>query len=207
MEDLLSQLGWDDAQYVLSWIPTLALAFSLAAAAGLRAFLPLLIAGVLARAGVVSLGDGYQFVASTPALACFGIATALEIAGDKIPAVDHALDVGGTFVRPVAGSLLAASVMWQVNKPLWALALGVIVGAPTALAPHAAKAATRTVSTTLTAGIANPVLSTMEDAGAAAVALLAILLPTLTFLVLVLLAFVGWRWWRRRALRKSSAAA
>jgi hypothetical protein len=206
MEDLLSQLSWDDAQRTLSWLPTLALAFSLAAAAGLRAFLPLLIAGVLSRVGILSLGDSYQFVGSTPALVCFGIATALEIAGDKIPAVDHALDVGGTVVRPIAGSLLAASVMWQVNEPLWALTLGVIVGAPTALAPHAAKAATRTVSTTLTAGIANPVLSTMEDVGAAAIAFLAILVPTLTFLLLVLLVFLGWRWWRRRTATKAAAA-
>jgi hypothetical protein len=205
MEDLASQITWDDAQLALSWIPTLALAVSLAASAGLRAFLPLLIAGVLSRAGILTLGESYSFVGSTPALVCFAVATVLEIAGDKIPAVDHALDVGGTFVRPVAGSLLAASVMWQVNEPLWALVLGVIVGAPTALAPHAAKAATRTVSTTLTAGIANPVLSTMEDVGAAAIAFLAIAVPTLTFLLLVVIVFVGWRWWRKRAARKQAA--
>lgn len=205
MDHLLSELSWDDARRALGWISTLALAFSLAAAAGLRAFLPLLIAGVLSRAGIVSLGDGYQFVGSTPALVCFGIATALEIAGDKIPALDHALDVGGTVVRPVAGSLLAASVMWQVEEPLWALGLGVIVGTPTALAPHAAKAATRTVSTALTAGIANPVLSTMEDVGAAAIAFLAVLVPTLTFLLLVVFVLLGWRWWRRRAARKTQA--
>lgn len=207
MEDLASQITWDDAQLALSWIPTIALAISLAASAGLRAFLPLLIAGVLSRAGILTLGESYSFVGSTPALVCFAIATVLEIAGDKIPAVDHALDVGGTFVRPVAGSLLAASVMWQVNEPLWALVLGVIVGAPTALAPHAAKAATRTVSTTLTAGIANPVLSTMEDVGAAAIAFLAIVVPTLTFLLLLVAVFVAWRWWRRRAARKQPAAA
>jgi len=205
MEQLTSQMTWDQAQLALSWIPTIALAISLAASAGLRAFLPLLIAGILARLEVLSLGESYTFVGSTPALVCFGIATLLEIAGDKIPAVDHALDVGGTVVRPLAGSLLAASVMWQIDEPLWALVLGVIVGAPSALAPHAAKAATRGVSTTLTAGFANPVLSIMEDVSAAAIAILAILVPTLTAAILVLAVFLGWRWWRNRSLRQARA--
>ena len=56
-----------------------------------------------------------------------------------------------------AGSLLAASVLWQVSDPLTALALGVAVGAPTALVPHAAKSPLRVVSTTFTGGLANPV--------------------------------------------------
>ena len=207
MQELASEVSWDDARLALSWIPTIALAISLAASAGLRAFLPLLLAGVLSRIGILSLGESYSFVGSTPALVCFGIAAVLEIAGDKIPAVDHALDVGGTFVRPVAGSLLAASVMWQIDEPLWAMVLGIIVGAPTALAPHAAKAATRGLSTSLTAGIANPVLSIMEDVSAAAIAVLAILVPTLTAILLVVVVFLGWRWWKRRAARKAEAPA
>ena len=207
MEELSTQVTWDDATLALSWIPTIALAVSLAASAGLRAFLPLLIAGILARVGVLELGESYDFVGSTPALICFGVATILEIAGDKIPAVDHALDVGGTFVRPVAGSLLAASVMWQIDEPLWALVLGVIVGAPSALAPHAAKAATRGVSTTFTAGIANPVLSVIEDVSSAAIAILAIVVPTLTALFLLVLVFLGWRWWKRRSHRKTAKPA
>lgn len=204
MEELSTQVTWDDATLALSWIPTIALAISLAASAGLRAFLPLLIAGILARVGVLELGESYAFVGSWPALICFGVATILEIAGDKIPAVDHALDVGGTFVRPVAGSLLAASVMWQIDEPLWALVLGVIVGAPSALAPHAAKAATRGLSTSLTAGIANPVLSVIEDVSAAAIAILAIVVPTLTAILLAVTVFVGWRWWKRRSDKKAA---
>ena len=93
---------------------------------------------------------------------------------------------------------------------LWilvAMVLGIIVGAPTALAPHAAKAATRGLSTSLTAGIANPVLSIMEDVSAAAIAVLAILVPTLTAILLVVVVFLGWRWWKRRATRKAEAPA
>lgn len=206
MQEWISSLGWADAWLALSWIPTLALAFSLSAAAGLRAFLPLLAAGILSRVGVVELGEGYAFIGSAPALVCFGLATVIEVVGDKFPAVDHLLDLAGTFIRPLAGSLLAAAVMWQIDEPLWALALGVIVGAPTALAPHAAKAATRGISTATTAGLGSPVLSTLEDVAALAITALAILLPILTAILLVLAVFVAWRWWSRRRARKLAAA-
>ena len=48
----------------------------------------------------------------------FGVATAIEVIGDKIPAVDHALDVIGTPLRPLAGAVLAASVLGTVADPL-----------------------------------------------------------------------------------------
>ena len=183
----------------LTWIPTLALALSLAACAGLRAWLPMLIAGLLARFEVMRLGDDYTFISSTPALVCFGVATVIEIAGDKIPAVDHALDAVSTVVRPAVGTLLAAAVMWQVSDPLWALVLGLLIGAPTAAVPHVAKAATRGASTALTAGIANPVLSVIEDLTAALGALLAVLVPILiAIVVVVLLGATGWIVWRWR---------
>ena len=90
--------------------PASLLAIALAASAGLRAWLPLLLAGGLARAGVLDLGDSFSFLASNKALVLFGVATIVELVGDKVPAVDHALDVIGTPLRPAAGALLAASV-------------------------------------------------------------------------------------------------
>ena len=83
----------------VSWfeiVPSLALGIGLAACAGLRAWLPLLLLGGLARWGVVDLSPSFEFVASTRALILFGVATVVEIAGDKIPAVDHTLDALST---------------------------------------------------------------------------------------------------------------
>jgi hypothetical protein len=167
-------------------LPALALGVALAACAGLRAFLPLLLAGILARAGWLELGPSFQFLASNRALALFGVASLLEILGDKIPVVDHALDALGTPLRPAAGALLAASVLGQVSDPLTALALGTAVGAPAALVPHAAKSALRAASTTFTGGIANPILSLVEDAASLVLFVLAVLVP---LLVVGLLAF------------------
>ena len=187
-----------DVATLSEFLPALALAIALAASAGLRAWLPLLLAGGLARAGVLDLGDSFSFLASNEALVLFGVATVIELVGDKVPAIDHALDVIGTPLRPAAGALLAASVLGTVSDPLTALALGTAVGAPSALVPHAAKTALRAVSTTLTGGLANPVLSFLEDAISLITFVLAILVPVLVVALLGITFFLVLRFLRRR---------
>ena len=118
------------------------------------------------------------------------MATLVEILGDKIPAVDHALDVIGTPLRPAVGALLAASVIGIDHDPLTALALGLAVGAPAALVPHAAKSALRAASTALTGGLANPVISVLEDVITVVLFALAVLVPLLVVLSLALVG--GW---------------
>jgi hypothetical protein len=188
-----------DSAAVQDLVPSLALGIGLAACAGLRAWLPLLLTGLLARFDYLTLGPAFQFLTTNRALVLFGAATLIEFVGDKFPAVDHALDAIGTVLRPVAGALLAASVLWEVQDPLVAVALGVVVGAPSALVPHAAKSALRAVSTTLTAGIANPLLSLLEDAIAIGLFVLAILVPLLVALLVACSALLLLRWFRNRA--------
>lgn len=188
-----------DLSTVTEFLPALALAIALAASAGLRAWLPLLLASLLARLGVLDLGPSFQFLASNKALFLFGVATAVEVVGDKIPAVDHALDVIGTPLRPAAGALLAASVLGTVSDPLTSVVLGTAVGAPTALAPHALKSAVRAVSTGTTGGLANPLLSFVEDAVSLLLFVLGVLVPVLVVLLLGLSLYLATRWLRRRA--------
>ncbi|HXY38035.1 MAG TPA: DUF4126 domain-containing protein [Vicinamibacteria bacterium] len=180
------------------FLPALALAIALAASAGLRAWLPLLLAGVLARLGVLDLGPSFQFLSSNKALVIFGVATVIEILGDKIPAVDHALDAIGTPLRPAAGALLASSVLGTVSDPLTAVVLGTAVGAPSALVPHAAKSALRAASTVTTGGLANPVISLLEDGASLLTFLLAVLVPVVVVVLLGLTLFFASRWLRRR---------
>ncbi len=187
-----------DVATLSEFLPALALAIALAASAGLRAWLPLLLAGGLARLGVLDLGPTFGFLASNKALVLFGVATAVELVGDKVPAVDHALDVIGTPLRPAAGALLAASVLGTVSDPLTAVVLGTAVGAPSALVPHAAKTALRTVSTTLTGGLANPVLSFLEDVLSLITFVLAILVPVLVVVLMAITLFIALRFLRRR---------
>ena len=171
-------------------VPQVALAIALAACTGLRAWLPLLLTGTLARAGLMDLGPSFQFLASGKALILFTLATVIEVLADKVPAVDHALDAISTVLRPAAGALLAASVMGTITDPLTALSLGVAVGAPASLVPHAAKAVLRTVSTGLTGGLANPALSLAEDAFTLGLFVLAVVVPLLVVLGLLVVTFL-----------------
>jgi hypothetical protein len=191
---------------LVEFLPSLALAIALASCAGLRAFLPLLLTGAVARAGYLELGPGFQFLASDRALLLFGLAALLEFAGDKLPVVDHALDAIGTLLRPAAGALLAASVMWRVEDPLVALVLGIVVGAPAAIVPHAAKSTLRTVSTAFTAGLANPLISLLEDAIAIGLFALAVLVPLLVAVLVVATALWLARRLRQRPRRPATAS-
>jgi len=191
----MDELPWSE---VFSWVGTLALAVALAAAAGLRAWLPLLVAGLLSRLGVANLGASFTWLGSWPALGLLGGATVLEIAGDKIPVVDHALDAVGTFLRPLAGTLAAAATLVHIQDPLVALVVGLVVGAPIALAPHVAKSTLRGVSTGTTAGFANPLLSLVEDAVSLMITVLAFVVPILAVLLVMIGAWLIWRWLRRR---------
>jgi len=185
-------------------VSALALAIGLAACAGLRAWLPLLLAGGLARAGYLELGSSFGFLASDRALLLFGIATTVELLADKVPALDHALDALSTPLRPVAGAILAGSMLGTVSDPLTAVTLGIVVGAPTSLVPHAAKSVARTASTALTAGLANPVLSVIEDVLAVALFVLTVLVPLVVAALVLTLALIVLR--RRARLRAAVPA-
>jgi hypothetical protein len=185
----------------VSWtevVPAVALAIGLAACAGLRAWLPLLLTGGLVRAGMIEVGDSFSFIASNRALILFGVASVIEIVADKIPALDHALDAIGTVLRPVAAAVLAASIFGSFTDPLAAVALGVAVGAPTALVPHAGKSVLRAASSAFTAGLANPVISVLEDLIALALFVLAVLVPVLAGALVLLVAWLIARRLRRR---------
>lgn len=181
-------------------VSALGLAIGLAACAGLRAWLPLLLAGILARTGWLALGPSFHFLQGDRALILFGVATLLELAGDKVPALDHALDAVSSLLRPAAGALLAAAMLGRVSDPLMAVVLGVALGAPAALVPHAAKTSLRLASSSFSAGLANPVLSLLEDLLTLVLFVITVVLPILALLLLAGLTFFVLRRLRRRSL-------
>ncbi len=179
-------------------LQSIALGIALAACAGLRAWLPFFAVGLSVRFGVLPLGDSFRFLGSNVALTVFALATVIELLADKIPVIDHALDALSTFLKPVAGMVLAASVMWTVDDPIVALALGVMVGAPASLVPHTAKATLRGALSPITAGLAAPVLSVLEDVIAFGLVALAILAPFVVAAGFVLFALVTGRFLRKK---------
>ena len=167
---------------------------ALAAACGLRAFLPLLAAGVAARFGLLRLDPPFAWLAQDPALIALGLAAVLEIAGDKIPVVDHALDVAGTVIRPLAAAIAVLGVIPHLPAGITAL-LAIVCGAG-ALGIHAVKAKARIGSTALTLGHLNPLLSFAEDGVTMAIVTAAILIPVAAILALMVIV---WALSRRRA--------
>ncbi|BCM89174.1 hypothetical protein IAD21_01018 [Abditibacteriota bacterium] len=185
-----------------SFLPALLLGVGLSASSGLRAFLPLL---ALAAAfhfhafGLQPTGN-FAWLGSELALAALAIATIVEIAGDKIPVVDHALDTVGTVVRPAAGALVAGAVL-NGSDPTTGALLGLIVGAPLALGVHGAKSGARGASTVGTFGFANPFISVMEDIVVVATIAAAFFVPVLVPLLLVVAVWLVWKIYR--SLRES----
>jgi hypothetical protein len=180
----------------------------LAVAAGLNAYIPLMVAGLLVRFDVISFGDPYDILGSTPALIIVGILLAVELLADKIPAVDSVNDVIQTFIRPASGAVLfaaaAAGSDWQ-----WAQALAVILGLLTALGVHSTKAAARPAINVTTAGVGGPVASVVEDGFSLGLALAALLAPVVALVILVGLVWFAFvaiqRIQRRRSARGATA--
>jgi len=148
---------------------------AIAAACGLRAFLPLLALSLGVRFDLVRVDHAAEWIASTPALVTLVWATVLEIAADKIPAIDHLLDLIATGLRPAAAGL-AAWCTFEALHPAIGIAAALVLGGG-AMGLHVAKAKVRLGSSMLTLGNANPVLSFIEDAISAGLSALALLAP------------------------------
>jgi len=167
----------------LPMVLALAAGIGVAAACGLRAFLPLLILGIAGRLGYAELHPGVHWLSSNPALLALGVATVLEVLADKVPVVDHALDGIATFLRPAAGFLASFALLARWPEP-WGPFLALVLGSGT-LALHALKSKVRLGSTLTTLGIGNPVLSVLEDFTVAGLVIAAVLVPLLMLLVLI----------------------
>jgi hypothetical protein len=172
-------------------IASLIAAFGLSGAAGLNAYIPLLIVGVLGRAGFLQLSQPFDALTSWWAIGVLAVLLIVEFAVDKIPGVDHINDAIQTFVRPAAGAILfaASSGVIQGIDPNLSFALGLF----TALGVHGAKVVTRPVVNASTMGVGAPVISFVEDGVAVIGSLLAIFLPVVFIVFVAVLAFVLWR--------------
>lgn len=190
-----------------TFLVAMLLGLGLSASAGLNAFLPLLLVGAAARFHLVpglALNGSFAWLTSDIALAVLIIASVIEIIADKIPAVDHALHAVGVFVRPLAATVAAASVLRGVD-PAVASVVGLIIGAPTSFGFHALKSGTRVASTATTFGCANPLLSLVEDFVSFLIAAAAILLPLSIPFILAAVALMAWMVIRRMRRRVTPA--
>ncbi len=171
------------------------LAIALASTCGLRAFLPIFLAAVAHHLGFLELNEAFAWIASPATMVVFGVAVVLEVAADKVPALDHVLDSVGLVLRPAAGALVAAAALGELEPGL-ASVTGLVLGGSSAEVVQLLKAKLRVASSATTAGILNPVVSLAEDGVALVTAATAILVPVFTVGVVAVLALLTYGLYR-----------
>ena len=185
----------------------IALGIGLAAATGIRVFLPLLIAGLAAQQGYIPLSENFQWLASTPALLMLGTAAVTETLAYYIPGLDHLLDVIASPAALIAGAVASAAVMTDLPPGvMWPLAI--IGGSGIAGLTKGTSALVRAKSGLMTGGLGNPAVSTAETIGATGLSIFAIALPFIALIVIaVLLAWLVRKAGRFMLGRRSAARA
>ena len=170
-----------------------------AAAAGLNAFLPMVVVGILVRfTPLLDMPAGFTWIGSWPFIIMSLVFLINELVLDKIPGVDTIYDLMMTPVRPAVGGLLFAacaagdvvvfSQFWRDH--MW---LGVVLGTLIAAAVHFSKAAARTSISAWTEGVATPLASFVEDALCITLVVSAMLIPALLPALLLAMAIAIYR--------------
>ncbi len=176
-------------------------AFGLSASAGLNAYLPLLIVAICARLNIFKLQEPFDVMTSWWVIGVLAVLLIIEVLVDKVPAADTVNDIINTVIRPAAGAVLfaaSANIVTDIS-PVLSIVLGLLVAGGV----HAVKATARPVLTATTAGVANPVVSTVEDVVSGVTSLVAIFMPLLILLVATI-GIVMFLWWRLRRLDRQA---
>jgi hypothetical protein len=163
---------------------SLAIGIGLAAATGMRVFVPLLVLGVAARLEWLPLSTGFQWLSSWPAIIAMAVAAVLEIGAYYIPLIDNFLDLLAGPLAVMAGIVTTAAVITDL-PPLIRWSVAIVAGGGTAGVVQTVMSVVRLKSTTLTAGFGNFIVSTFELVASFAASLIAILAPVLAIFVVI----------------------
>ena len=184
---------------------SIALGIGLAAATGLRVFLPLLIVSGASYAGYLPVGENFAWLATPGALTLLGVAAVVEILAYYIPGVDNLLDTIATPAAFVAGTVVSAAVITDL-PPLVKWATAIIAGGGIAGATQSMTALLRAKSTVFTGTLGNPIIATAESGGSLIVSLLALAAPLAAILLIVAFFWLTIRLVRRVTKRASPEA-
>ncbi len=189
---------------------------TLAAAAGLNAYIPMLGLGLLSRfTPIVDLPSAWAWLENEWSLGILGVLLLVEVLVDKFPALDSVNDVLQTVVRPASGGMVfsagSASSTVAVADPagfvtsaqFWPFLIGIGV----ALVPHVLKSLARPVLNVLTGGAGAFVASLFEDLGALLLTVLAVIVPVLALLLLIVVVFLLVRRLRRAVAERRERRA
>jgi len=157
------------------------LGIGLAASVGFRIFVPLFVLSLASYFGLIPLNESWVWVGSITALCTLAIVTVLEVFAYYIPVFDNLLDTIAVPLAAIAGTAVVVSTAANLD-PIVTWSLAIIAGGGTAAVIKGSAATTRAASTTTTAGLANPIVATIETGGATVLSVFAIFLPVLAII-------------------------
>lgn len=178
----------------------------LSAACGFRVFVPMLVVGAAAWGGWLPLAPGFEWLGTLPALIAFSVATLVEVAGYYIPWVDNALDTVASPAAVLAGTVLMASMIADMD-PFQKWTLAIIAGGGTAATFQGMTTLARAGSSALSLGFLNPVIATIELVGATGLAILVIAVPLIGVLVLAVAGVLVVKLFRRSGMSNVAQSA
>lgn len=175
------------------------LGIGLAASTGFRVFLPLFAMSLATYFHIIPLHESWHWVGELPAMVCLGVAMIFEISAYYIPFVDNLLDTVAAPLAAIAGTIVMASTLVDVD-PMLTWGLAIIAGGGTATAMQGMTTVTRLASSVKTAGLGNPVIATAETGTAFTLSTLAIFLPIIALIMVVIIFVIVF--WLYKKIRK-----
>jgi len=161
----------------------------LSAACGFRIFVPLLGVSIASMSDYLTLTPSFAWLGTWPAFSAFATATVLEIGAYYVPWLDNLLDTLATPAAVVAGTIVTASLVGNMNPFLkWSLAI--IAGGGTAGVIQTGTALLRGASSATTGGSGNFLVATLEAIGSILTTFLAIVIPLFCLLLVLFLLFL-----------------
>ena len=161
----------------------------LAASVGFRIFIPLLALSLASYFNVIPLNESWQWVGSSAAIIILGVATLVEIFAYFIPILDNLLDTIAVPLAAFAGTAVMVATVSNLD-PTFTWALAIIAGGGTAAAIKGSTSTTRLASTTATAGITNPLISTVETGTSIIMAVFAIFIPIIAIILILIIFWI-----------------
>ncbi len=165
------------------------LGIGLAASVGFRVFLPLFALSLAAYFDYWELNETWQWIGSLAAVITLGVATLVEIATYYIPFVDNLLDSIAIPLATVAGTAVMVSTVADLS-PVVTWTLAIIAGGGTAATIKTASGATRLTSSVSTAGLGNPLVTTIETGSSIVMTLMSLFLPFVGFVMAIVILIV-----------------
>ncbi|QLE02965.1 DUF4126 domain-containing protein [Galbibacter sp. BG1] len=178
------------------------LGIGLAASAGFRVFLPLFVLSLAAHFNIIDLSTDWQWIGSIAAIITLGVAMVLEIFAYYIPFVDNTLDALAVPLAAIAGTAVMVSTIADLS-PVVTWSMAIIAGGGTATLVKGASAGTRLTSTATTAGLGNPIVSTVETGSSIFMSVVSIFFPVIAIVLTIIILMMIFWFYRKLKPRKT----